>query len=77
MCGRAQPGVRSGRAWPSMYWLMIDCGAPARETAKWDGELTWPRMRARTQAPVYSHGTLWAVRSLRRWARTEIAGVGG
>ena len=37
-----------------MDCLMIDCGAPARETAMQDGEQRWPRMRARTQAPVYS-----------------------
>jgi len=29
-----QPGVHSGRAWPSMCWLMMDSGAPRQGTAK-------------------------------------------
>jgi hypothetical protein len=35
-----------------MYCLMIDNGAPPRETAKQDGDQRWPGIRARTHAPV-------------------------
>jgi hypothetical protein len=54
---RAQPGADSGRAWPSMYCLMIDRGAPGREAAEYDGDYRCPRMRGRAQAPVYSGRT--------------------
>jgi len=39
-----------------MYCLMIDRGAPPQETAKYEGGHRCPRMRARTQTPVYQCG---------------------
>ena len=75
VCRWAWPGVQSGRACPWMYCLMMDSGAPSQETAKWDGDQGCPRMRARTQRPVNSCRTAWAVRSFRRCTSVEIAMV--
>lgn len=56
-----------------MYCLMIDSGALPQETAKEDGDQRWARMRVRTQTPVHSRRTAYAVWPLRRCTRTEIA----